>query len=83
MELTSSIAIFVIVWWLIFFMILPIGAREVIDRSDISLGQAAGAPKRPRLLLKAFITTLISIAFFGFFYWLFVSGFVAIDPGVK
>ena len=81
MSVTGSIAVFVIIWWLVFFMVLPIGSREVVDQSDVTMGQDAGAPKRTRLLFKSMISTLISFAVFALFYWLIDSGHIAIGPG--
>jgi predicted secreted protein len=81
MSVTGSIAVFVIIWWLVFFMVLPIGSREVVDQSDVTMGQDAGAPKRTRLLFKSMISTLISVAVFALFYWLIGSGHIAIGPG--
>ena len=81
MSLTGSIAVFVIIWWLVFFMVLPIGSREVVDQSDVTMGQDAGAPKRTRLLFKSMISTLISVAVFALFYWLIESEHIAIGPG--
>ena len=56
---TTGIATYVVVWWLVIFMVLPWGNRPV-DESDIAKGHAPSAPKRPRLFLKAAITTFIS-----------------------
>ena len=80
MTLTGSIAVFVIIWWLIFFMVLPIGSREVVDQADVAQGQDAGSPKRPRLLFKALMATLVSIVVFALFYWLVSTGHLAIGP---
>jgi predicted secreted protein len=83
MSISGSIAVFVIIWWLVFFMVLPIGSREVVDQSDVSTGQDAGAPKKTRLLFKTMISTIISIAVFALFYWLVDSGHVYIGPDPK
>jgi len=59
---------FIMLWWLIFFMSLPIG---VVRDENPQVGNAAGAPKNSKLLMKAFITTIIaSILTFIFFYML-------------
>ena len=49
---TTGIATYVVVWWLVIFMVLPWGNRP-LDDTDIAKGHASGAPKRPRLLIKA------------------------------
>ncbi|MEL0107773.1 MAG: DUF1467 family protein [Rhodospirillales bacterium] len=83
MSVTGSIAVFVIMWWLIFFMVLPIGSREVIDHDDVLQGQDAGAPKKARLLFKALMTTLVSLAVFALFYWLVDAGHIGFGPEGK
>ncbi|MBT5415876.1 MAG: DUF1467 family protein [Rhodospirillaceae bacterium] len=59
MDLAGGIVVYVILWWLVLFMTLPIGLNREADEPDVS-GQAHGAPKRPRLLLKFALTTAIS-----------------------
>ena len=83
MSLTGSIAVYVIIWWLVFFMVLPIGSREIVEQDDIEKGQDAGAPKRTRLVFKALMTTLVSAVAFAVFYWLIDSGTIAFGPGEK
>ena len=48
---------FVMLWWLLFFMALPIGVQR--DES-LQIGNAIGAPKNARLIKKAIYTTLIA-----------------------
>mgnify|MGYP001371319509 CR=1 FL=1 len=59
------IVIFVIIWWLVLFTILPIGVQK--DENIVG-GNDPGAPKNPMLKKKIFITTIIS-----FFLSIFVS----------
>ncbi len=54
--------IFVIVWWMIFFMTLPFGAKAP---EKAEAGHDAGAPERPRIGLKALIAALIAAAITG------------------
>ncbi len=56
------LVVFVIVWWLVFFVTLPFG---VTVPEEAEPGHAAGAPDKPRLALKALITTVISAALTG------------------
>lgn len=61
MSLTTGLAIFFVAWWLIFFMTLPFGVLtpEEAGVEEIE-GQAPSAPVKPRLWLKALVTTLIT-----------------------
>ena len=66
MGLVSMLLVFVICWWLIFFLVLPFGiqTREEAGISDEpeQPGLVASAPVKPRLWLKAAITTGIALA---------------------
>ena len=54
----SGIAVFVMVWWVVLFAVLPWGIRL---ETEPEKGHAYGAPKRTRLALKLVVTTAISI----------------------
>ena len=57
MDLVSGIVVYIILWWWILFMTLPIGVRR---EDDVQPGNDAGAPKRPMLVAKIIATTLIA-----------------------
>ncbi len=58
-------------------MVLPWGARSVIDEDDVKKGHASSAPKNPRMLLKIAITTVISGALWGVVYMVIESGVIS------
>ncbi|MGE5145751.1 MAG: DUF1467 family protein [Candidatus Eiseniibacteriota bacterium] len=64
--------LFLILWWLVFFAVLPFGVRTP-DASEVEEGHATSAPVRPRLWLKAGITTAIAVVLWGVFYWLITT----------
>lgn len=70
----SGIAVYVIIWWLVIFVVLPWGVQTV-GAEDISRGHAPSAPRRPRILLKTAVTTLVAAVL-----WLIV--FAIIESGV-
>lgn|GEM_PF-3379314 len=51
--------IFCCLWWITFFILLPIGIRT---RETAPKGCEISAPIKPRIPLKFVVTTLISIA---------------------
>ena len=81
MSLTGAIATYVIIWWLVLFMVLPFGSRAVIENDNVSKGQDAGSPQRPRVLLKMGITTLVSGVLFAVLYWLIAAGHLSLRMG--
>ncbi|MEW5422585.1 DUF1467 family protein [Amorphus sp. 3PC139-8] len=61
MSTTGLVAIYFIVWWLVFFVILPWGNRSQADQeAEITPGTMPSAPARPRLLIKAAITSVLA-----------------------
>jgi predicted secreted protein len=53
----TGIVVYLLVWWVTLFAVLPLWVTPA-DSDDP--GYAAGAPARPRLLLKVAITTAVS-----------------------
>ncbi|MPY70581.1 MAG: DUF1467 family protein [Alphaproteobacteria bacterium] len=82
MNVFSGILVYVVLWWLVFFMTLPIGVRpphEVGERAEP--GHESGAPVKPRLWLKAAATTVIAGALWGIAWWLIASGQLSFRGG--
>ena len=52
-----GIAMYVVIWWLAIFAVLPWGVRPA-EKGD--LGARAGAPANPRLLLKVGIASIVA-----------------------
>ena len=71
MGITGSIIVYVIIWWIIFFSVLPIGIRSNKDafREKIG-GMDPGAPKNPKIGKKFLITTFITTLIFAVIYYL-------------
>jgi predicted secreted protein len=75
MTLATAIAVYIVIWWLVLFTVLPWGARPVDNPEP---GHAASAPARPRLLLKFAVTTVIAGIVFAGLYWLIQSGWFSL-----
>ena len=55
MGITGSIIIFVIIWWIIFFSVLPVGIQSNKDKFQEKIeGVDPGAPKNPKIAKKVF-----------------------------
>lgn len=76
MTWVTGIMVYVIVWWLAWFAVLPIGIH-VPD--EVPVGQATSAPSNPGLLWKAGLTSLIAAFLWGLIYWLVVYDPLGID----
>ena len=77
----SAALVFVVVWWLVFFMTLPIGARSYHEAGEeVESGNVESAPMRPRLWLKAAVSTAIAVVLTTGIYFLIDSGLLSFRP---
>ena len=53
----TGVAVYVVLWWVVLFAVLPWGVRPA---EDLPPGADKGAPARPRMVLKAAVTTIIA-----------------------
>ena len=61
----TGVLLYVILWWLALFMVLPWGARPP---ETPETGHEPGAPARPMLLRKALATSLVAaVAWIGLY----------------
>lgn len=58
MSILEIIIFFLVVWWPVFFIILPIGFQQ-LPQKEIKF--AKSAPKKPNILIKFIITTIFAI----------------------
>ena len=71
MSITGSIIVYVMIWWIIFFSVLPVGiqSNKEVFKEKIG-GMDPGAPKNPNIIKKFVMTTLITTLIFGLIYYL-------------
>ena len=74
MGLVSGIATYFIIWWTVLFLVLPWGNRPVDDPEP---GHVRSAPAKPRLVLKALVTTAVSGVIFAIVWFVIESGWVS------
>ena len=67
-EFLKGFLIYVIIWWIVVFTILPIG---IVKPDKIEKGHAEGAPLNPQILKKFLITSVIA-----FVLWLIIFYFI-------
>ena len=71
MGITGSIIVYVMIWWIIFFSVLPIGIRSNKEVFKDKIGGVdPGAPKNPKIGKKFLITKLITTIIFLVIYYL-------------
>lgn len=74
MTLVTGIAIYVVIWWVVLFAVLPWGVRPP---ETLVPGQADSAPDNPRLLMKALVTTLVAGVIWAAIYLIVQSGWIS------
>ena len=57
MSIFTHILIFILIWWILFFIFLPL---KINVPKNTEIGLAKSAPTRPFLLIKFILTSLIS-----------------------
>ena len=68
MSATGLAIIYIIIWWIVFFMILPI---DVNRQKPVKIdGEDAGSPENPKMLKKFIYCTGITTVIFMIIYML-------------
>ena len=57
MSIASGIVVYLLVWWMTLFCVLPIG---VVPHQEGNIGTAGSAPENPKLKFKFLLTTGIA-----------------------
>ncbi len=76
---TTIIAIYVLIWWLTFFAVLPFGVRSQEESGAFTAGTDPGAPAVHRVWMKVLYTTMISAAIFAVLYFVYVNDLLPLE----
>ncbi len=68
MDLTLAIAIYVFIWWIVLFAVLPFGVRTQHDEGEVVPGTPESAPAAPRMLRVFVINTIVATIVFAIVY---------------
>jgi predicted secreted protein len=69
--ITGSIIVYILIWWMIFFSLLPVGIQSNKEKFRERVeGIDPGAPNNPKIGKKFLITTLITSIIFIVIYYL-------------
>jgi predicted secreted protein len=79
MPITTGLAIFFLIWWLVLFAVLPWGIRSQDEQGEVVPGSDPGAPAIPKLRSKLLWTTLVSLVVFAAFYVIYAERLVTIE----
>ncbi len=79
MSVTTAIATYFVLWWLVLFVVLPFGIRSQAESGDVSPGTDPGAPAIPRLRAKLIWTTIVAAIIFAGMYVVYVNRLVSLE----
>ena len=82
MDIVSAFVVYILLWWLVFFMALPVGV-QVPDSDEMGRGHATSAPRRPLLLRKALAATAIAAVLWFGVYLLIEGDFYSFREAVR
>ena len=77
MAISTAVAIFFLIWWIVLFAVLPWGVRA--QDEDSPLGTDPGAPRVPRLVAKQLWTTVVAGLVWAVMALVYAKGWVTID----
>ena len=79
MPVTTAVAIFFLIWWIVLFAVLPWGVRSQQEGGEVAPGTDPGAPAVPNLPRKLIWTTIVSIVVFAAGYAVYVNRLVTLE----
>ena len=78
MGITSAIVLFAVVWWMIFFIVLPLRMVSQGDAGEVVPGTHKSAPADFQLGRKARITTIWAVGVWIVFASIILSGVITV-----
>jgi len=78
-SISTSIAIYFVLWWIVLFAVLPFGVRSQAESGEEIAGTDPGAPSVPRMAKKLLWTTLVSGVIFAAGMAAFKAGYLNIE----
>lgn len=77
--ISTALAIYFVLWWLVLFVTLPFGVRSQHEDGEGSPGTDPGAPILARMGRKLIWTTVISAVIFVISLWAYYQGYFNVE----
>lgn len=78
MNLTGGIVLFAVIWFMVFFIVLPIRFESQDEAGEVTPGTPASAPSEAGVKRKAKITTVVASVIWAAIATVILSGWVTI-----
>lgn len=79
MAVTTIIAIYFIIWWVVLFAVLPWGVRSQDESGEVVPGTDPGAPAAHRVWIKLVWTTVVASIVFVVLAAIYRAGLIPYD----
>jgi predicted secreted protein len=79
MPITTALAIFFLIWWVVLFAVLPWGVRSQQEGGEVAPGTDPSAPTIPNLKRKLVWTTLVAAVIFAGCYGVYAERLVTVE----
>ncbi|MEE8295545.1 MAG: DUF1467 family protein [Sphingomonadales bacterium] len=70
MGIITGLLVYVLTWWMIWFMILPIGVKTQEEKGEGIPGTPKSAPVNPLILKKMAATSVVAALVWGVIFYL-------------
>ena len=79
MAITSALVLYAVIWFMTFFIALPIRIKTQGDLGDVLPGTQAGSPEHHHLKKKAIITTIVATLLWAAISGIILSGWISVS----
>lgn len=76
MSVTGAVVLYATLWFLVLFVVVPIGQKSQAEMGQVVPGTPAGAPHNLHFLRKCVITTVITTILFGIIAWVILADII-------
>lgn len=78
MTITAALVLFSVVWFMVFFVVLPLRLTTQGDAGKVVPGTPAGAPSTEMVGRKARITTVVAVVIWAVLALVITSGVISV-----
>ncbi len=79
MDLVLAIAVYVFIWWITLFAVLPFGVRTQEEAGEVVPGTPESAPAKQRMVRIFLINTVVATIVFAIVYVVISYGLITPD----
>jgi len=78
MSLFSAFVVYLLIWWVTLFAVLPVGVRGQAEEGEVVRGTEPGAPVDSQMKRKVILTTLVATLIWVVVCVIIISGIIKI-----